>query len=60
MNTITRRIGSDFDGGKRELDALSALLLYKINDELFTSLSIEHSKDDGKHDDQGMPYFHFC
>ncbi|HGW4639264.1 TPA: TonB-dependent receptor [Acinetobacter baumannii] len=55
IDATTRRIGSQFDGEKRDLDAFNASLLYKVNDNLQTSLSIEHSKDDGKQDYQGTP-----
>jgi len=55
VDILTREIGSNFDGEKRDVDSLSASLLYKIDDNLLTSLSFEKSKDDGKHDYQGTP-----
>ncbi|WP_173911541.1 TonB-dependent siderophore receptor [Acinetobacter sp. Marseille-Q1618] len=55
VDVLARRIGSDFESEKRELGALNASVLYKINDHLSTSFSIEKSKDDGEHDYQGTP-----
>jgi len=55
IDATTRRIGSQFDGEKRDFDSLSASFIYKINDNLQTSFSLEHSKDDGKQDYQGTP-----
>ncbi|WP_418186468.1 TonB-dependent receptor [Aliarcobacter lanthieri] len=55
VDVLTRQLGSNYDGEKRDIDSLSASLLYKLNDNLLTTLSIEKSKDDGKHDYQGTP-----
>lgn len=55
VDLVTRRIGSNFDGEKRELESLSTSWLYKINDDLITSLSFEKSQDDGTRDYQGTP-----
>ncbi|WP_418185788.1 TonB-dependent receptor [Aliarcobacter vitoriensis] len=55
VDVLTRQLGSNYDGEKRDIDSLSASLLYKLNHNLLTTLSIEKSKDDGKHDYQGTP-----
>ena len=55
VDVLTRQLGSNYDGEKRDIDSLSASLLYKLNDNLLTTLSIEKSKEDGKHDYQGTP-----
>ena len=55
VDVLTRQLGSNYDGEKRDIDSLSASLLYKLNDNLLTTLSIEKSKEDGKHDHQGTP-----
>lgn len=55
VDAVTRRIGSDFDGEKRELNSFSGSILYQFNDDLSTSFTVEKSKDDGKHDYQGTP-----
>ncbi|MFV0453814.1 MAG: TonB-dependent receptor [Pseudomonas sp.] len=55
IDLVTRQIGSSYDGEKRDLGSLSASFLYKINDDLVTSLSFEKSRDDGEHDYQGTP-----
>ncbi|MEJ2436660.1 MAG: TonB-dependent receptor [Sulfurovaceae bacterium] len=55
VDVLTREIGSNFDGEKRDVDSLSASLLYKIDDNLLTTLSFEKSKDEGTNDYQGTP-----
>lgn len=55
VDIVTREIGSNFDEEKRDVDSLSASLLYKINDNLLSTLSFDKSKDDGRHDYQGTP-----
>jgi iron complex outermembrane receptor protein len=55
VDVLTREVGSNFDGEKRDVDSLSASLLYKIDDNLFTTLSLEKSKDDSTNDYQGTP-----
>ena len=55
VDVLTRQLGSNYDREKRDIDSLSASLLYKLNDNLLTTLSIEKSKEDGKHDYQGTP-----
>lgn len=55
VDMVTRQIGSSYDGERRELASLSTSFLYKINDDLITSLSFEKTKDDGSHDYQGTP-----
>jgi len=55
VDVSTREKGSDFDGEKRTVDSLSAGLLYKINDSLFTSLSFDQTKDDGENVYIGTP-----
>ena len=55
IDGITRKIGSDFEGEKRELDSLSASLLYKVGKDMLASLSLEKTSDEGTHDYQGTP-----
>ena len=55
IDAVSRRTGSDFEREKRALDSLSAAVLYKVSDQLQTSLFIEKSEDDGDHDYQGTP-----
>ncbi len=55
VDVLTREIGSNFDGEKRDVDSLSASLLYKIDDNLLASFSLEKSKDEGTNDYQGTP-----
>lgn len=55
VDAVTRQVGSDYDGETRDLDSLSASLLYKINNNLITSLSFEKTRDDGERDYQGTP-----
>ncbi|QKF59679.1 TonB-dependent receptor [Aliarcobacter lanthieri] len=55
FDVSTREIGSNFDGEKREIDSLSAGLLYKINDNLLTSISFEKTKDNSENIYIGTP-----
>ncbi|MGJ0362218.1 TonB-dependent receptor [Aliarcobacter cryaerophilus] len=55
VDVVTREIGSNFDGEKREVDSLSTSFLYKINDNLITTLSIEKAKDDNENIYIGTP-----
>lgn len=55
VDGVTRQIGSNFYGEKRDLNSFSTAFLYRINSELLTSLSIEKTKDDAKNDYQGTP-----
>ena len=55
VDGVARHAGSDYHGEERELDSLSASLLYKVNDSLLSSLSLESTKDSGEQDYQGTP-----
>ncbi len=55
IDGVSRRIGSDFENEKRELNSFSGALLYQFNDHLLTLFSVEKSKDQGTHDYQGTP-----
>lgn len=55
IDVVTMEIGSNFDGEKREVDSLNTSFLYKINDNLITTLSIEKSKDDNEYIYVGTP-----
>jgi len=55
VDVSTREKGSDYDGEKRTVDSLSAGLLYKINDDLFTSLSFDKTSDEGDKGYMGTP-----
>jgi len=55
VDVSTREKGSNFNGEKRTVDSLSAGLLYKINDDLFTSLSFDKTSDDGENVYIGTP-----
>jgi len=55
VDVLTRDMGSNFDGEQRDIDSLSASLLYKIDDDLLASFSLEKSKDDATNDYQGTP-----
>lgn len=55
VDAVTRKIGSDYDGEQRRLDSLSVSLLFKIDNDLLTSLSFDTSRDDARQDYQGTP-----
>lgn len=55
VDGAARHIGSDYHGEEKELESLSASLLYKVNDSLLASLSLERAKDNGDQDYQGTP-----
>lgn len=55
VDMVTRQIGSNYDGEGRELASLSTSFLYKINDDLITSLSFEKTKDDWRTIIKGRP-----
>ena len=55
IDVSTREIGSNINNEKRDIDSLSASLLYKVNDSLLTSVLIEKYKDDTKDAYIGTP-----
>jgi len=55
VDVSTREKGSDYDGEKRTVDSISAGFLYKINDNLFTSISFDKTKDEGENVYIGTP-----
>jgi len=50
-----REKGSDIEGEKKEVTSLSTAFLYKINDNLFTTLSIDKTKDETQNSYIGTP-----
>lgn len=55
IDVSTREKGSIFNREKKTVDSLSAGLLYKVNDNVFTSLTIDKTKDEAENIYIGTP-----
>ncbi len=55
VDASAREMGTNIDSEKREIGSLSAGLLYKINDELLTTLAVSKDKDDSENIYVGTP-----
>ena len=55
LDVSSRKKASNIEGEKRDIDSISTSILYKINDDLLTTISFDRVVDDGKNVYIGTP-----
>ncbi|OCL91023.1 TonB-dependent receptor [Aliarcobacter thereius] len=55
LDVSSRKKASNIEGEKRDIDSISTSILYKINDDLLTTISFDRIVDDGKNVYIGTP-----